>query len=167
MLATLEERTSLWIDVHLYGLLRRALGLIFLWFGLLKFCPGLCEVELIAQRTLMVLSDHRFTPQHCMLLLAVWECAMGATLLLAPKNKHWGRFLLRGCAISLLLHLCGTLLPLVLFRADTWKVFPFAPTLTGQYILKNLVLLAATLAVYAQSMRRSRGIAVRMPLNGA
>lgn len=160
MLSSLEERTNRWIDQHLYGLLRRALGVVFLWFGLLKFCPGLCEVELIAQRTMMVLSGHHFTPQQCMALLAIWECAMGVALLLAPQNARWGQLLLRVCAISLLLHICGTFLPLILFPADTWKIFPYAPTLTGQYILKNLVLLAAALVVYARSMRRFKGLSL-------
>ena len=78
---------------------------------------------------------------------------MGTVLLLAPKGPQWGQMLLRACALSLVLHLLGTFLPLALFPADTWKIFPYVPTLTGQYILKNLVLLIAALAVYAQSTR--------------
>lgn len=154
MFSLLEARANHWIDRHTSGFLRRGLGLIFLWFGLLKFCPGLCDVELLAQQTLMLLTLHIFTPQQCIRLLAVWECAMGAILLVTPERTPWGRALLRACAISLALHLCGTFLPLVLFPSETWKAFPYAPTLTGQYILKNVVLMGAALAVYAQSTVR-------------
>lgn len=158
MITSLENRVHLWIDTHIHGLLRRALGIIFLWFGVLKFCPGLCEVELLAQRTLMVLSGHLLTPRGSIQLLAIWECAMGITLLLAPDTTRWGRILLRACAISLVMHLVGTFLPLALFPNDTWKIFPYAPTLTGQYILKNLVLITAALAIYVQSSRRLKAV---------
>lgn len=54
-------------------------------------------------------------------------------------------------AITLLrfLQLPGTVMPLVLFPAETFTRVPFAPTLEGQYIIKNLVLAAAALAVGA------------------
>jgi hypothetical protein len=41
----------------------------------------------------------------------------------------------------------GTLTPLALFPADTWLVFPIAPTLEGQYIIKNVVLVSAALVI--------------------
>jgi hypothetical protein len=43
----------------------------------------------------------------------------------------------------------GTFTPLVLFPAETFTVFPFAPTLEGQYIIKNLVLIGAAMVVGA------------------
>ena len=88
-----------------------------------------------------------FAPTTCIYMLAIWECAMGLTLLLAPSHTRWGAIALRLCALSMLLHLAGTFLPLLLFPADTWKHVPYAPTLAGQYILKNLVLMSAALTV--------------------
>jgi len=43
----------------------------------------------------------------------------------------------------------GTLTPLVLFPTETFTIFPVAPTLEGQYIIKNLVLVAAAMVVGA------------------
>ena len=41
----------------------------------------------------------------------------------------------------------GTITPLFLFPAETYTVFPFAPTLEGQYIIKNLVLVASAMVI--------------------
>jgi len=128
---------------------RVALGIIFLWFGLLKFCPGLCDVELLAQKTIILLTFGVISPSACVRLLALWECAMGFTLLFAPLKTRWGRIALQVCVVSMLMHLAGTFLPLLLFPAETWKHFPYAPTLAGQYIAKNLVLVASVVSIGA------------------
>jgi hypothetical protein len=59
-----------------------------------------------------------------------------------------GRFL-RITLLLLFLQMPGTMLPLLFFPAETFTVFPYAPTLEGQYIIKNLVLLGAALVVGA------------------
>ena len=43
----------------------------------------------------------------------------------------------------------GTVTPLVLFPAETWRRFPIALTLEGQYIVKNIVLVTAGIVVGA------------------
>ena len=43
----------------------------------------------------------------------------------------------------------GTVTPLVLFPNETWTRFPIAPTLEGQYILKNIVLVTAAIVIGA------------------
>ena len=40
-------------------------------------------------------------------------------------------------------------LPLILFPGETFTVFPVAPTLEGQYIIKNVVLVGAAIVVGA------------------
>ena len=37
--------------------------------------------------------------------------------------------------------------PLIFFPAETFIIFPFVPTLEGQYIIKNLVLISARLVI--------------------
>jgi hypothetical protein len=69
------------------------------------------------------------------------ECLIGVGLLS-------GKFL-RGTLLLLFLQLPGTFLPLFFFPAETWKHVPYAPTLLGQYIIKNLVLVCAGLLVGA------------------
>ena len=73
-------------------------------------------------------------------ILATWECTIGMGLLS-------GRFL----KVTLLLftQMAGTFLPLAFFPHETFKVFPFIPTLEGQYIIKNLVLVSAGLVIGA------------------
>jgi hypothetical protein len=51
-------------------------------------------------------------------------------------------------AIALLfLQMGGTFLPLVILPDATWLRFPYAPTLEGQYILKNLVIIGSALVI--------------------
>src|SRR5262249_56065943 len=73
--------------------------------------------------------------------LAAWECLIGLGLLSGTC--------LRATILLLLLQMAGTLTPLLLFPTLTFTRFPFAPTLEGQYILKNLVLISAALVIGA------------------
>ena len=59
-----------------------------------------------------------------------------------------GRYL-RATLLLLFVQMAGTITPLFLFPAATWVHFPYAPTLEGQYIIKNIVLVAAAIAVGA------------------
>jgi uncharacterized membrane protein YkgB len=49
---------------------------------------------------------------------------------------------MRATLALLLLQMLGTLTPLVLYPNETFVAFPYAPTLEGQYIIKNAVLIA-------------------------
>jgi hypothetical protein len=49
----------------------------------------------------------------------------------------------------------GTMMPLLLFPAETFYAFPYAPTLEGQYIIKNLVLVGAAIMIGATVRGRS------------
>ena len=56
---------------------------------------------------------------------------------------------MRGVLLLLAVQMAGTLTPLVLFPGETFTVFPIAPTLEGQYIIKNIVLIGAAMVVGA------------------
>lgn len=43
--------------------------------------------------------------------------------------------------------MAGALMPLILFPGETFTRFPIAPTLEGQYIIKNIVLIGAAMVV--------------------
>ena len=45
--------------------------------------------------------------------------------------------------------MAGTITPLFLFPEETFVSFPFVPTLEGQYIIKNVVLVAAAIVLGA------------------
>jgi uncharacterized membrane protein YphA (DoxX/SURF4 family) len=121
--------------------LRIGLGVVFLWFGVLKFFPGASPAETLAARTIEQLSGGAIGPAASLPVLATWESLIGLGLLA-------GRFM-RATLFLLALQMLGTLTPLVLFPAETFSTFPFAPTLEGQYIIKNVVLIGAAMVVGA------------------
>jgi len=126
-----------------YGitLLRLSVGIIFLWFGFLKFFPGLSPAEDLAARTIQVLSFGWVPPSIALIVLAVWECAVGLGLILGVY--------LRATLLLLWLQMAGTVTPLFIFPQEVFSQFPYAPTLEGQYIIKNLVLVSAGIVVGA------------------
>jgi uncharacterized membrane protein YphA (DoxX/SURF4 family) len=119
--------------------LRVSLGINFLWFGVLKFFPGLSPAQSLAARTIEQLTFGLVHPELSVLLLAVWEALIGLGLIT-------GAFL-RVTLFLLWTQMLGTLTPLLLFPGETFTVVPYAPTLEGQYIIKNLVLISAGLVV--------------------
>ena len=121
--------------------LRVALGIVFLWFGALKFFPGMSPAQDLAARTIEQLTFGVVTPGLALPVLAGWECLIGIGLIS-------GRFL-RATLLLLAVQMLGTLTPLLLFPAETFTSFPIAPTLEGQYIIKNVVLVAAAMVVGA------------------
>ncbi len=56
---------------------------------------------------------------------------------------------MRATLLLLFVQMLGTLTPLVLFPGETFDCFPYAPSLEGQYIIKNVVLVAAAIVVGA------------------
>lgn len=118
--------------------LRVALAVIFIWFGLLKPC-GLSPADELVQETVRDLPP--FAPDTWLVVLGCWEVLIGVTFLFRRTLR---------LAIGLLfLQMIGTFLPLVLLPDVTFQAgrYPYAPTLVGQYILKNLLFVAAALVV--------------------
>jgi len=137
----LDIRVTSWMARHGINITRLALGLIFTWFGVLKLFPRASPAEDLATRTLERLSFGQVPPSTALLVLAIWEVLIGLGLLT-------GR-LLRVTLLLLMVQMAGTLTPLALFPSETFRVFPFAPTLEGQYIIKNLVIIGAALVIGA------------------
>lgn len=121
--------------------LRIGLGIVFLWFGILKFFPQASPAEDLAARTIEALTFGAVGPSVSLPVLAAWETVIGLGLIS-------GRFL-RATLLLLAVQMLGTLTPLVLFPGETFRIFPVAPTLEGQYILKNVVLIGAAMVVGA------------------
>ena len=126
---------------HGLTLLRLALGVVFLWFGVLKFFPGASQAEMLAGRTIETLTFGAISQDVAVRILAVWEVAIGIGLLA-------GRWM-RAVLLLLLVQMLGTITPLFLFPSETFVVFPIVPTLEGQYIIKNIVLVSAAIVLGA------------------
>ena len=135
-----RQITQLMAD-HGLTALRIALGIVFLWFGVLKFFPGMSPAQDLAARTIETLTFGIVPPEIALPVLAAWECAIGLGLLI-------GRWM-RATLLLLFVQMLGTITPLFLFPDETWIRFPIAPTLEGQYIIKNVVLVAAAFVLGA------------------
>lgn len=137
----IDMRITRWMARNGITILRVTLGIVFLWFGVLKFFPGLSPAQDLAARTISLLTFGIVTPAISVPVLALWECAIGIGLIT-------GKFM-RFTILLLMLQMLGTLTPLLLFPAETWQVFLISPTLEGQYIIKNIVLVSAALVIGA------------------
>jgi len=136
-----DARITSWMARHGLPLLRISLGIVFLWFGALKFFPGLSPASDLAARTIETLSFGIVPASVSLPLLATWECLIGLGLL--------SGIFMRATLLLLAVQMAGTLMPLVLFPSEVFTRIPFAPTLEGQYIIKNAVLISAAIVLGA------------------
>ena len=118
--------------------LRVSLGLIFIWFGILK--PfGISPAAPLVEATVGWMPG--LSPSQWLAVIGWWEVAIGAAFLFRKTTR---------LAIALLaMQMVGTFLPLVLLPEVTFQSgrYPFAPTIEGQYIIKNLLIISAALVV--------------------
>lgn len=136
-----EKIATQWIAARSILLLRIALGIIFLWFGALKFFPNLSSAENLAARTIEKLTSGNIPDKTSVIILATWECLIGIGCML----KKFMRITL----ILLFVQMLGTLMPLFMFPELTFNRIPYAPTLEGQYIIKNLIIIASAMVLLA------------------
>lgn len=145
----LDLRLTSWMARYSIPLLRIGLGVVFLWFGVLKFFPGLSPAQELATRTISVLSFGIIQPAIGLPLLAFWECLIGLGLLAKPARSAIAGRWTRATLLLLWAQMLGTVTPLLLFPTEAFTWFPLAPTLEGQYIIKNIVLVCGGLVIGA------------------
>ncbi|MFE9750550.1 DoxX family protein [Saccharothrix saharensis] len=123
------------------ALLRVALGVVFLWFGVLKVA-GTSPVRDLVADTVPFLPASWFVPA-----VGAFEVLAGMALVVGVA--------VRPVAALTALHLLGTFLVLVVQPALAFRHGnPLLLSVTGEFVLKNLVLLAAALVVARQHRRR-------------
>ena len=137
----LDKHITDWMARHGITLLRISLGVVFLWFGVLKFFPGLSPAQSLAARTIHMLTFGTVTAGVSIPVLALWECAIGIGLIT--------NLFMRATLLLLFVQMLGTITPIFLFPGEVFTVVPYAPTLEGQYIIKNIVLVSAGLVIGA------------------
>lgn len=120
---------------HRYGhfLHRVSLGVLFVWFGLLK--P-------FGQKTTTSLLAHTVywgEPEVMVPLLGWWEVAIGLCLIYRP--------FVRIALFFLAIRLPGTLLAFVMLPEVCFMYVPYVPTPEGQYLVKDVVILFAAIAI--------------------
>ena len=130
------------------NLLSISIGLVYLWFGILKFFPELSPAEGLAKNTIDSLTFGMIPENISIVLLALWETLIGVFLIFG-----WFR---RGTVILAVVHMVLTFSPLLLFPEETFNQGPFYLTLLGQYIMKNLIIIAALVLIYSEESKSSK-----------
>ena len=138
-----------WTLRHGFVTLRVCIGLVYLWFGALKFDPVVThEDSYLPGLTMDALTFGLVPSADGVRILAVWECVIGACLI-------FGIFM-RTAMLLMAAHLLVMLVPAVVSPRKLWHTFPYGLTLKGQYIVKNLVFIGAAVAL-ASRLPSSRG----------
>jgi uncharacterized membrane protein YphA (DoxX/SURF4 family) len=138
-----ETAVHRWLMRYSIIALRISLGVVYLGFGILKYFPGVSPAEDLALATAHLLSFGlvpAVVPTGVvMVLIATLECTIGLILI----TGRW----LRVAIILLGGHLIGILSPAVLLAGREFAGPHHMPTLEGQYVLKDLILLAAVMVI--------------------
>jgi putative oxidoreductase len=133
---------------HSITMLRIAVGAVFLGFGVLKFFPGVSPAEGLAIKTTDLLTFGLIPWRVGLVGIATLECFIGICLL----ANRWMRL-----AVWLLsIELIGILAPIVLLTGRLFSGPHHAPTLEGQYVLKDVILVAAGMVIAAGTFRGGR-----------
>jgi uncharacterized membrane protein YphA (DoxX/SURF4 family) len=129
-----------WIS-HRHGplVLRVSIGVVFLWFGVLKFFPAVSPAEELALRTLTTLTFELVPARALLIGLAIFESAIGVCFV-----TGFGR---RFALPLLVAHMLGTGLPFLMFPGQLFQGSMFVPTFLGQYIVKNIIIVSAALVL--------------------
>jgi len=128
--------------------LRFAVGAVFLGFGVLKFFPGVSPAEGLATATFDKLSFGLVPSGVALVAVAALECFIGICFLAG----RWMRLAIWLLAIQLI----GILSPIFLLTGRLFSGPGHAPTLEGQYVLKDIVLVAAAMIIAAGTFRGGR-----------
>lgn len=119
---------------------RFAIFLVYFWFGILKVLgtsPANPLVDALLAQTLPGVTFAQF-----IVAFGVVEMLIGIMFLVSH--------LTRLAIFVLCLHLITTIMPLFVLREATWQSF-LVPTLEGQYIIKNILIVAAAVGILAHT----------------
>ncbi len=131
--------------------LRCSIGIIYIWFGMLKFFHGYSPAEDLAINTIHKLTAGLIPEKTSIILLAIWETALGLLLVLGFQIKKVLAFLI--------LHMVCTFTPLLFFPGLSFKFAPYGFTLVGQYIMKNIIILSAAWVLWQTAPREEMQMA--------
>ncbi len=146
---TVDSAIRAWMRKFGLKALRISIGIIFFWFGILKFFPGMSPAYELAVNTISVTTFGYIPDSSIIIGLAIWEVAIGIGLLTGK--------LMRLTLLLLFLQMPGTFLPVFIFPELVFKSIPFVPTIEGQYIFKNLVLISAAIVLGGFLEKRPTG----------
>jgi len=133
-ISTSDRSVKRWLII-----LRISIGIIYVWFGALKFFPGVSPAQDLAIETIHLLTFKLINPELSLLLLAIWETVVGIMMISGLYTKLAVRIVL--------VHMFCTFTPLLLLSNLSFTSVPLALTLVGQYIIKNIVIVSALFVI--------------------
>jgi len=122
------------------AVLRVSIGIIYLWFGVLKFFFGLSPAEQVASQTIHQLTFGLLPDNIAIQALALWECSLGVLLI---SCKY-----MRVVLIMMFIHMGFTFTPFLFFPHQTFMRLPYDFTLLGQYIMKNIIIISSGIVLW-------------------
>ena len=149
---TLYFNFSKTMEKHSILILRIALAIVYIWFGALKVV-GMSPAGELVEKTVYWFKPEIFVP-----LLGICEVLIGLGLLI----KRYIPITI----VLLLFHMVATLFPIFILQKVCFDAFPYCPTLVGQYIIKNLVIISAAFVIAGKYKENDfKQDNVLMPLN--
>ncbi len=138
-----------WIVINNLTTLRIAVAIIFLWFGILKFIEGVSPLQELAISTIRTITFGLFSDEVILYGLAITEVYVGVCMLF--------KLFLKLTLYILYFQIIGTFMPFFIFPEITFTKIPFYLSFEGQYIMKNIVILAAALTIHVHLDRKLIG----------
>lgn len=117
---------------------RFAIFIVYFWFGALKVFGNSPASPLVTKLLNETLPG--VTPASFLIVFGVFEMVIGLVFII-PHLQRLGIFVLG-------IHLIMTIMPLFILPDVTWQGF-LTPTLEGQYIIKNILIVALVIGIFA------------------
>ncbi|QUQ70937.1 hypothetical protein [Kutzneria sp. CA-103260] len=143
-----RKRVDDWLVRYSFPLLRVTLGLVIFGFGFLKYFSGLSPAQDLVLHVNRILSLGLVPDQVALPAFATVESLLGLSLI-TGRGLRYLVYPLTAWAIAILS-------PVLLFPGELFSGPDHAPTLAGQYVLKDIILLAACLVVMTRVRQDAR-----------
>lgn len=142
----IDERIATFMRETYPTAIRLSFAVIFIWFGALKPL-GFSAASPLVLATVEWMP--LLSPESWLVIIGWWEVAIGCLFI--------SRRTTRIAILLLFLQMSGTFLPLFILPEVTFQEggIPWLPTMEGQYIIKNLMVLSAALVLGSLVRQRS------------
>jgi uncharacterized membrane protein YphA (DoxX/SURF4 family) len=135
-----------WLARYSITVLRICMGVVILVFGFAKYFPGVSPAQDLVLAVNRILTFGLMPDKVTLILFATVESLLGLSLI-----TGWG---LRVTIYPLALWALAILSPLALLTAQLFSGPHHAPSLLGQYVFKDIILLASVLVIAARVRMR-------------
>lgn len=139
---SIEQKIYSFLDEYSDWFLRISIAIIYIWFGILKPFDSSPAADLVANSIYFLPREPFF------IFLGIWETILGVMFLIPRLTKitFW----------IFILHMGGTFTPFITLMNTVFIKFPYALSLEGQYIIKNLILISAAVAILMNYLRKNK-----------